>query len=448
VSDREQAIVALCAIWEDEGEDFLWRAGLGPTWADVLAPLPDVLFDVSDSPFPVDDTLLGRLRELFVQAELGDAAVALAEAAYELRSQRLGPRNADTLVAQNRLGVVLDRFGDPVLAGVQLEAAARGLREALPKPDVRQALAYADLARHLHTQGDLERAQFFMEQAYRVRRIVTPDRSGLIAAQLAELRLEAGQESEGAELLQDAWNQLRRERGDAHNDTLDRARTLGPLWLRLEQPARAVPPLRSLWAAVEHADDEDEAMRVAFDLGRALTATGHDEEGFRLIDRAVAWCRDVEDEDGLPHPDLPQRLVVWSRLLEERGNADEAEGYLLEAVEAEKLLHGDESAEVGLRQAAVGDFLHRRGRYEEALGWMDAGLSLVRSSVGDEHDLSRVVGERLVEYLVQRADAAFDELRDPGLAREYIDRARFLTLDVLGSDHPLHRTVKYYRNLR
>jgi tetratricopeptide (TPR) repeat protein len=445
VGVQQDAVGHLSALWDDGGAAVLARAGLA-SWAALAAALPDALLVVPADAESPGRVILGRLRDLFLQANQLAIAEVLALALCESQELALGSRHPDTLVSRGRLGSILARAGKPEQAAVHLEVAGRGLRDVLDGPDLRLAVVATELGRLRRGAGDLVTAETLLRTAYEIRQVVTPDRLGLAAAQLAEVMVEAGKDEAGAQLLQTSWELLVRERGEHDRVTVDRARSLGPLWLRLDQPARAAPVLRSLWAWTRVHGDEEDRAEVQFALGRALDATGAREEGLRLVEQAVRWTRTWLDDEDRPHLDLPQRLSIWARMTEERSRPDEAEGYLLEAVEAERLLHGPDSPEVGLRQAAVGDLCYRMRRLDDAIGWMDAGLGLLRSSLGDRHDLSRLVAERLIDYLLEKADDCMDVLRDRALGWQYIERARAICRDVLGPDHPSHRTLKYYRS--
>lgn len=442
---KQDAVAHLSALWDDGGASVLQRAGLAGGWEAVVSAIPDVLLvPPADSLHP-GQLLLGRLRDLFFQANRLDVAQVLAAALCDVQTETLGSRHVDTLTSRGRLGSILARAGEPEQAAVHLEMAGRGLRAALTEPDLRLAVVATELGRLRHASGDLPGAEQLLRMAYEIRQVVTPDRLGLAAAQLAEVMVEVGHEVEGAELLQTAWETLIAERGEHDRVTVDRARSLGPLWLRLEEHDKGAVVLRSLWAWVaDHGDDEERAS-VQFALGRCLDATGHREEGLRLIEQSIRWTRGWLDDEDRPHPELPQRLSIWARLAEDRARPDEAEGYLLEAVEAERLLHGPDSPEVGLRQAAVGDLCYRMRRLDDAIGWMDAGLGLLRTALGDHHDLSKLVAERLVDYMLEKADDCIDVYKDADLGWRYIERARAICADVLGPAHPSHRTLKYYR---
>lgn len=447
---HESAAAALAALWDDGGEAVLEAAELGGDWPTLLAPLPAQIFVIRPDEGDPGEVILGRLREVFAQAGRELVALVFAEALWQRRAQVLGSGHVDTLVARGRFGAMLDRFGHVDEAHAPLEGAWRGLRDALPRPDLRAAIAAGDLARNARRREDLPQAASLLAQALRIRRVVAPRRTALVSAQLAEVHLALGEQETAARLLHEAWEQLCETRGPQETVTLDRARTLGPLLMRLDDHARALPVLESLWEWVAtHGDGGgEERAQVAYDLGRAYDFAGRRELGLRRVEEAVRWTRQWSETQGEPHPELAQRLATWARMAEQRGRRDEAEGHLLEAVEAERRLHGPDSPDVGIRQAAVGDLLYRSGRLDEAIGWMDAGIGLLRSAVGDDHELTRVVTERLIDLLLERADQVRDVQRDKELAWEYIYQARAICLDVLGPEHPSHKTLKYWGERR
>ncbi|MFK7928883.1 MAG: tetratricopeptide repeat protein [Myxococcota bacterium] len=442
---REQVVADLHGLWADGGEGVLRRAGLGAAWSDVVAPIPDELLQTGSAGAASAELVLGRLRDLYAKAGRSREALAFARAVYERTSTRLGASTTGALMAQAQLGVLLNKLERAEEAHPHLDAAWRGLNQHLHGPDSKLAAVAAALGRVLRHLGEPEAALARLEDALRMRRVLTPGKTGLLTAQVAELRIEMGMEEDAAPLLQEAWESLCRDRGEHHRLSVDRARALSSLWLRLDEHARAVPVFQSLWAWVKDNGEPHERAQVGFDLGRALDATARPEQGLRLMEEALKLTRTLPTDDGRPHPDLPQRLATWARLSEGRGRRQEAEGFLLEAIELERQLYGSDSAQVGIRQAALGDLAYRMGRLDDAIGWVDAGLDLVRSGLGDEHELSALVAERLIDLLLEKADHCFDVLKDPSLGWEYVFRGQAVCLDVLGPDHPSHKALKYYR---
>lgn len=442
---REQAVSHLESLWADGGAAVLRGAGMTAGWASVVGPLPEELLAVHGPADVAGEALLGRLRDLYNKAGRKREALAFARAAHDRVGRRLGPDHPMTRIAAMRLGSQLDLLGRHEDATEFLELAWRGLYRAFGT-DKRSATAAQLLAKNLRSRGDLPGAFARIQDALTIRQVLTPNQIGLLLAQRAELRMEIEGDEAAAPMLQDAWEVLCREKGVHDRVTLDRARILGPMWQRLDEHAQAVKVLETLWGWVQAKGDPVERARVGFDLGRSLDLTGEHERGLRLMKEGLESTRRLQGEAGAPHADLPQRLATWARVEEQRGHRQQAEGFLLEAVEVERRIHGPSSGSVGLRQASVGDLAYRLGRLDDAIGWMESGLGLLRSDFGDEHPVTHLVAERLVDFLLEKADHCFDVLGDAELGWEYIYQGRWITLDILGAEHPSHKTLKYYRS--
>ena len=443
MSIRDRGLAQLRSLWVDEGADVLSRAGLTPDWGAVLAPIPDVMLAAPSGPEDPGEVLLARMRDLFVQAGHARIGLVLGEELVQVKMDRYGETDRGALMALARLGGMYDDHEMHGDAREALETAMAGL--STDQPTLDQAMVSEALARHYRATDEPHLAERCLSRAVRLLRIVAPDKLGLVAAQLAELQIEDERDEEAVPNLELAWRTLERVQGADHPQTLDRASLLGPLLNRLDRHEDAVEVMRPLWRHMARSEDLEERAAVAYEFGRALDATGVREEAHRLIEIAVRWSRSAEDEDGLPHPTLPTRLATWARLAEERGRPDEAEGILLEAMEAERNLFGPGSPEVGLRHAAIGDLYYRMGRLDDAVGWFDAGVSLLRSELGDQHEVTGVVAERLVDLLLEKADYSYEVLRDPELGSEFIEQGKWITLDILGPSHPALNTLKYYK---
>jgi tetratricopeptide (TPR) repeat protein len=84
-------------------------------------------------------------------------------------------------------------------------------------------------------------------------------------------------------------------------------------------------------------------------------------------------------------------LALAARVMASRGRADEAERLLIEAMEVDRRAHGPASVEVAQRQAAIGRFVLRQGRVEDALGWLETAVGVLRRALPMEHAALHVV---------------------------------------------------------
>jgi len=117
--------------------------------------------------------------------------------------------------------------------------------------------------------------------------------------------------------------------------------------------------------------------------------------------------------------------------LMQRSRSGEAEGLLLEAMESECSLHGEVSLPTGERHLQLARYYFGVDRRAEAVGRLEAGVSVLRSVRGDEdHRVRRIVGE-FVDVLQEDIQAAVKS-RDFELARAIVRSARRVSNDVLG----------------
>jgi len=202
---------------------------------------------------------------------------------------------------------------------------------------------------------------------------------------------------------------------------------LGVLLCDLDRASESLHPLRLAYDGAVELGDASLVAELAFVLGMALHQCGVREESFRLVEDSVRWTRSA----GGPHLELPKRLGGWARLLGERGGAEQVEGVLREALEAETTLFGPDSVEVGQRYAGLGALAARNGRIEEAMGWLEAGVGTLRATAGDGDSRTRKAATVWVDLVLDQTRTAVRG-RDLGDASSYARQAAELTAPVLG----------------
>lgn len=424
MSAMEQAARRIASSFEDGGRSVLDEAGLGDDWQSALAALPPGHLPELRGASALQ--ALTALRDALAMVDRVDAAVALTRALVDLRRRADGPDHPDTLVEIGAWGALEQRAGRAPEGERLLRRAYDGL-VAQRVGDLRLAVVAAQLALHHARAGRWGEAEPLLAASYAARARHAPETTGRIAAQLGEARVWLGRRREAVPLYEEAWRAHVRDHGAADPRSLVRARAYGVLLNELGEHHLAIEPLR---AALEHLPDGDERALVRFELGVALDALGRREEGLRLVEEAVRWTRRA----GGPHPDLAHRLTRLATLQLRRGRATEAEGLLREALEADALLHGEDSPEVAARYVALGDFCARAGRRAEALGWLDPAASLMRSALGDDDPRTRSVVAFWLGLVAEQADEA-RRRRDRELAAELVRRAWSVAVPVLGHGH-------------
>jgi len=428
----------LAELFADGGEGFLREGGLGGTWEEALAHVPPGVLAVS--PRGRGLAQLARLRDFWAAGDDLQPAIAASRALLRIRVDSVGRRHPDTYLELGALGALAMRAGKPEEGGVMLEEAWRGLL-ATEARDMRLSVVSSNVAQHLLRAGRLDEAEQALNDAYTIRKVHAPKTAALAAAQLAEVKTRRGQLKLALTLHREAYDLTRDQLGPAHPRTLRRAEALGMAYARLGRFDQVVEALRPVYASLVSKPMDARGARVAFELGLALSRTGVVEEGTRCVEASVRWTRAQQGEQGRPHPDLPNRLTEWAHLQARRGRRDETEGLLLEALEAEQRLFGDDAIEVAQRYLELGHLCARQGRLDEALGWLSPAASLHRTLLGDDDPITRGAVQAQLDVLVVKATRVLD-LRDRALARELLTAGLEQAGPVLGFDHASVRKAR------
>lgn len=428
----------LASLFDDGGAAFLADAGL-ESWEAALHPVPVPVLGVSDGPDAGLRQLLA-LRDLWSAHGVLCPALAATRALVGLRTAALGSAHPDVVLEHAALGTLLQRAGQIALGGELLDRAWTTLRSVAGGHDLRVAVVAQNVAALRMKQGEVGEAEHALEIAYRIRTARAPDTTGLVAAQLGEIRAGLGRPADALPLLREAWEKTARTEGPTATRTLARAQMLGTVLNQLGRYPEAIAALRPVYDAFGADADPERRAAVAFELGLALDRTGTREEGLRRIEEALRITRQLEI-GGQPHATLSNRVTMMAQLHAERGRTEVAEGLLREAMEADRRLFGDASAEVAGRYAALGQFCVRFGRVEEAVGWLDAACSLLRSTVGDTDPATVAVADQTAAVLTALARTAL-EARDRELAGDLLLRAHELAQPVLGFGHEKTRRIR------
>lgn len=429
---REQVPGAAAAIraWLPDG---------GRAWASALdAPVEAVLSRLPDRALGEDPArVLASLRDGAAAAQDLRTAVATARALVAGQAAHRGRDHVDTWFDSGALGALLERSGAAEDGLRLLESALRAL-EPLGR-DLRVAVVAQNLGAALVRAGRWNDAVAPLRRAAELRRALTPDASALALAQYGELLQRLGRAEEALPFLVDAHAVTARTEGPGSPRALARAHLAGIACNALERYAEAARYLRPVYEA-QGADDPERRAAVAFELGLALDRSGQEEEAIRRIDEALRLTRSLSTPVGLPHAALPNRLHMMAQIHSRRGRGAEAEGLLLESLEALTRLHGDTSPEVAAMTAQLGHFCYRMGRSDEAVGWMETATSLVETALGADHPQTVAVADAHVALLLEVATATWTG--DPEGARALAERAFEVGSKLLGHVHARTRAAR------
>ncbi len=433
---RHEAAKRIADLFGDGGHGVLAEGQLGDSWALALAEVPEKRFLLpAKSLHPVGERLLSRVRDYWGASAQLRKAVAATRGLVRVRTVRLGAGHPDTLIELGALGALADRAGRNEDAGRMLSQSFQGLRETLGGRDMRVAIVAGNLALHFMRNGEPEQAEQLLILAHRIRRDVAPKTTGVVAAQLADLYLRSDRAEQAVPLLVEAHALTRDRFGPLHARTVPKARVLAAVLTQLTRYGQAEPVLRDLHQHAQANGTDEQKAEASFDLGMALRRLERYEEAYRLLEQAVSSTKRA----GNPHPALPERLTAWARITLERRRPEEAEGLLKEALEAEVRLHGEGSVEVAVRYAELGKFIADRGRFAEAMGWLDPAASLLKGKLGPEHPITVLAAENLVELLVMQAREVFAR-GGRAEAKELLGHAEQWG-KLLDKKHPLNRQL-------
>jgi len=428
----------LASLFADGGRQFLHDGGLGSTWGEALAGVPPQLLKVPAQAAGLRQ--LSRLRDFWAGQNDLQPALAASRALMGIRARVVGEDHPDTYMELGALGALVQRAGKLEEGGELLERAYRGLR-AHGVSDMRLAIVAANVGTHRVRGGDLTAGAEALRRAFELRQRLAPRSIDQVAAQLAEVWLRQERLDEAVPLLEQAWSVSKAERGVDHPRTRARARSYGLALARTQQWERAATMLGPLHEAREGQEMDADGASLAFALGIALSRSGRLEAGTRAVEACLRWTRAQEASLGQPHDELPDRLSEWANMHLHRGRTQEAEGLILEALDVEHRLWGDDSIEVARRYLELGRFYIGLGRKEEALGWIDPAASLHRTVLGDDDPATKVAVEAQLSLLLEQAKGAADR-RDHLLAWQLLDAGLSQAGPVLGFAHVTVRRAR------
>jgi tetratricopeptide (TPR) repeat protein len=418
--ELDAAVGAVRQLLGDRGGTVLDEAGWS-SWETGLAPWRDAFARAEASRLPGLAVLLA-VRERLVEGGQLRPAAALTRGVVALLASRLGEGHPDVLAELAMLGLIADRAGRSERARDLLTEAfdglvAQGARGRVPAVGLR-------LVEVLLRLNDLAEADAVVETAWswaRSEDAGVASRAGLALAR-AEVARRSLREHDAIRALGEAWPIL--PAGSPGRARV--AHALGHALAAAERYADALDPLREAAAA-----PAESAAEAAWTLIASLEALGPSEEAVRTLEGALPAAR--RSEAGRPL--LAARLALAARVMGARGRAREVEQLLLEALEAERRVHVEDSVEVALRLSALGRLCLRQGRTGTAVGWLEPAVSTLRRRLPPGDERVRQAAEDLAASLVAEAQQ---------VAREEPEVASAMVSEVLGrlsahlpSSHPL-----------
>ena len=182
------------------------QAALGHHGAAVLAEskVPELTELLHGAPPYVTSArgpaLIARLRDWHASSGRLLPALALTRGLLAVCIDARGHEHPDSLTELGALGALIWRSGRVEEGGKLLTSAFKALRAVADDQDLRLAVVAGNHALALVKAGELEQAEYALELALRRRRALAPQTTGIVAAQLGEVRVRLGK----LELARDA----------------------------------------------------------------------------------------------------------------------------------------------------------------------------------------------------------------------------------------------------
>jgi serine/threonine protein kinase/tetratricopeptide (TPR) repeat protein len=370
-----------------------------------------------------------------------DEAEELLTAAYEGRADALGSSHVDTLLSMHNLGVLYRDQG-------RLDEAERTLSEALTlmrdqlsveHPHTLSALntladVYRQMDRHaeaeelfreaiarrthvlgaehpdtlesksnlallLHELGRFDEAEPIMRETLDARRRVIGlrHRATLITMNNLGLTLKAqGRYDEAEPVYLEALQRRREVLGDNHPDTVQSMNNLGMLYMTLRRFDDAEPLLEEAYARhlAERGAEHPETSTAQQNLAMLYVEQERYDEAEPLYREAL---RSSELVYG---PDHSATIITMSNLAtmyRKQGRNEEAEPLCARVVDGMRALMPDGHRYIGITLANHGQCLTKLGRYAEAESALNESWRILKESLGEQHDRTKLVLKYLAE---------------------------------------------------
>jgi tetratricopeptide (TPR) repeat protein/transcriptional regulator with XRE-family HTH domain len=237
----------------------------------------------------------------------------------------------------------------------------------------------------------------------------------------------AGNYSESARLLLDAWRLRKQRLGRDHPETSDTILHLAELALVLGRYWRAET---LAWAALQRREAQLEPTHLLVAqargfLARVCTERGAYSEAEGLARRALeAQVRRL----GPAHPQVAETISLLAEVAFMRGCYDDTERLLRQALEINEAGLGSEHLVTGMTLEALGTLYRYWGRDREAQAELERARSILSAALGNDHPMLMTVLNGLARARLGQGETREAET----LARRALDGREA----TLGSDHP------------
>jgi tetratricopeptide (TPR) repeat protein len=328
------------------------------------------------SPLARADTDARLVTVLYSLGKYADAE-AVAQEAFRLRRDTLGPRHATVASSLDDLGSMIMVQGDIARAEPLMREALAIKRAVLPADDPQLATGLNNLAYLLWRKGQLDEAESMYREALSIdRRALGSDHPEIPTKliNLAILLRDRGRPDAAEPLAKEALAIRRKILGDRHPDVAEALDTLaGALELR-GQNAQAEGLLRDALAIARHTYGEVNlnTARLQHNLGWVLWKQGAFAEAQPLLSAAVV---NIPKTYGPTYRGNRLAISNLAHNLNGLGDARAAEARAREALALYRKAPTDQAAPTAL--IALGHALVAQRRHREAIPYLREALDSV-----------------------------------------------------------------------
>jgi eukaryotic-like serine/threonine-protein kinase len=331
-------------------------------------------------------TLASTLREI----GLLDAAVDPQQLALEIRQERLGKDDLATLDSMNELAALQVAMANPEEALLLLDNSLVQQRKVLGEnhPKTLETLnSIGSVHFHLRNMEDAERKYRMVLTARR--QLLGDDHPDTIFSLISlgtALRF-TGQADEAWETLNKAMETSRHILGETHEHSILALSQLAMVTAEQGRFELAERRLRELLAieSVQLGSHHPETLATKRILGTVLHRSGNLEKARTYLRQALDGRRAVL---GNTNRRTGRAIDFLARLLLDMGELEEAEAHLAELLELRHITRGED------HPLTLGTFLklahtrHQLDQIDSALELTERGLSVARSALPENHELT------------------------------------------------------------
>ncbi|MER6268325.1 FxSxx-COOH system tetratricopeptide repeat protein, partial [Streptomyces sp900105755] len=342
----------------------------------------------------------------------------------------LGDTHPDTFITRYNLARVLHSLGELEQARSEFEAVLAHQRVVLGDTHPDTFITRHNLARVLHDLGELEQARSELEAVLAHDRVVLGDtHPGTLSTRhnLARVLHDLGELEQARSEFEAVLAHERVVLGDTHPDTLTTRHELARVLHDLGELEQARSELEAVLAhlRVVLGDTHPDTLTTRHNLARLLHDLGELEQARSEFEAVLAHRRVVL---GDTHPDTltTRHELAWT--LQDLGELEQARSEFEAVLAHQRVTRGDTHPSTLITRHNLAGVLHSLGELEQARSEFEAVLAHQRVVLGDSHRYTLITRHNLAGVL--------HDLGELEQARSEFEAVLAHRRVVLGDTHP------------